>query len=320
MPAMTQQQCQLPMKADEGPQPPMEPGCTILESKKVGNKYTFKYACDNAEGKYTGSGEMETAKDSYKGVMRTEGMRGGKPMNATMKIAAKKIGTCDYVDQKKQADEMIAGAKAQQQASMDKMCAEAIDNLQPQMIFPGPEVPPEAQFCKDKKPAYCAKVKSVYDSMNNPKTYNDAMGKYSRQTLAESGKLCGLDIAATRGAACNKAVSTSDYLFLRGNCKEEVAKLRAGKCDVPGKLSEADQTMCDNLGGMDYTAINAKKGNAKPQPGNTSPSDASSAAQSTSNNQQAPAGDKPAEPAKSSSGATDKLKEGADKLKKFLKF
>jgi hypothetical protein len=183
-------------------------------------------------------------------------------------------------------------------------------------------------MCKDRKNDFCAKAKSVIDGMSDPAGYDAAVQKHNQSTLTQAAKDCGLDMGPSRTAACNKSIATKNWQFARSKCPQDIAKLRVGKCDVPGKLSEDDQTMCDNTGGLDYTAIQAKKGNAKPQPAATPSQSAGGSGQTGSSTQGAapqtpagdkPAGDKPADPAKGAT-TTDKLKEGADKLKKFLKF
>ena len=98
MPAMTHKICKKKgaMEADNAP---LEKDCKLTDSKRSGAKYTFSFACDGKDGKYTGSGETETlGKDAYRGKMKSSGVRDGEKFDMSTAFNGKRVGTCTWED------------------------------------------------------------------------------------------------------------------------------------------------------------------------------------------------------------------------------
>jgi hypothetical protein len=89
MPAQTMKLCA--SKEWTKPPPGGDPSCVTSDYKVVGNKATWTMQC-SGDMPLTGNGEMtfENA-DAYSGVINAT----AQGMNMTIRLAGKKIGTCD---------------------------------------------------------------------------------------------------------------------------------------------------------------------------------------------------------------------------------
>jgi hypothetical protein len=287
MPAMTQSVCS--PKGARQEQRMMDKNCRTLESKQVGKKFTFKFACEEGADKWTGTGEMEDlGANAYRGKMAASGVREGQPFKMNMEMSGKKIGGCTYEDPRKKADEMMA----QHSAMLAKECDKMIAELEPTMFFGMEGLPPDALICKDRKTEFCANVTKVTAGMREPKGFLAVQEKYGDKWRAAS-QACGTDPAKISAPVCTNAVSTKDWSFVGSHCPTEAASLRKENClgRTYTSVAPAARDLCAALGGLSYTASAPSSAKAAPQPGEA-----------------------PAE------GVGDKLKKGAEKLKKFLKF
>ena len=292
MPAMTQTNC-TPKGAREE-QRMMDKNCRVLESKQSGKKHIFKFACEDGADKWTGTGEMESlGKDAWRGTMSAAGTREGQKFSMKMDMSAKRKGNCTYEDPRKKVDAMVA----QQNAMLAKECDKMIAELQPAMFFGAQGLPEDALFCKDRKTDFCANVTKVTSTMRDPKGFREGQSKYDTR-WRDAAQACGIDPASISGPVCKSAIDGKDWNFVASSCPAEAAALRKENCAGRTYTSVAAnfREMCSTLGGLSYTADRADAAKAAPSGGETAP----------------------AEPKKK--GATEMLKEGAGKLKKFLKF
>jgi len=276
IPAMTQRVCS-PKGAREE-QRMMDKNCRMLESKKSGNKVTFRFECQEGADKWSGTGEMESlGPDAYRGKMAASGTRGGEAFDMKTEMSGKRVGNCTYEDPGKQAAKM----QAEHQAMMAKECDKQIEALDPTMFFGGAGLPAEAVFCKDRQGDFCARVAKLNAGMRSQDGYVAVLDKFGAR-WAEASRACGTDPATISSPVCKGAVDKKDWSFVSRYCAAEAAALRTQHCAgrTYTSVEPAWRDLCAAVGGLSYTA---------------------------------------AQPAKKPS-TTDKLKEGADKLKKFLKF
>lgn len=299
MPAMNQKVCTKKGAREERMQ--MDKNCKVIDSKQSGSKYTFKFTCQDDKSNYTGTGEMEDlGKDAYRGKMAASGVREGEKFNMKMDMAGKKAGNCTWEDPGKKVEQM----QAQQNAMMAKECDKQIAELEPAMFFPTEGMPAEMMFCKERTADFCGQVAKVTKGMKDRAAFEAAASKYGDK-LDRAGKACNIDMAAVRTPVCKSAVDQKDWQWLGRYCTAEAGALRKQHCAgrTYSNVERQYADMCSMLGGLSYTATGADA--AKAKSGGQSATEAKPAAG--------------AEPAKKPSTA-DKLKEGTDKLKKFLKF
>jgi len=238
MPAMTHKICKKKgaMEADNAP---LEKDCKLTDSKRSGARYTFSFACDGKDGKYTGSGETETlGKDAYRGKMKSSGVRNGEKFDMSTAFNGKRVGTCTWEDTGKQAEKQIRDAQAQSTAMIAKECDKQIEDLQPMMVFGGANLPPEALVCKDRKADFCARAAKVGQQMRDPAGFADANRKYPE--WRDAMKACGTDPATVSAPVCKVAVDKKDWTFVSDNCPVEGRAIAQQNC-----------------AGMDYTAVMA---------------------------------------------------------------
>ena len=168
------------------------------------------------------------------------------------------------------------------QAQMDSSKAEACGASMDELVT---FLVAPGQYCEDQKPKFCAKVTQVAREMAEPAGYKTAYGRYG--DLDAALKLCGQDPAKIQIAVCKRAADKKDWGFVAEKCEADARTIAAKQCDGRSytvAMSSEYAPICQRYAkdmGRAYTA-------------------------------QARAGEKP--------GAVDQLKDGASKLKKFLKF
>jgi hypothetical protein len=92
MPAQTQRVCIGKGGKDEDYVPKRE-NCRMLESKRVGNKVSYKMACTGKDAMSI-TGESTHGTNSYEGRMMMTGTMQGQPMEMSQTYAGKRIGDC----------------------------------------------------------------------------------------------------------------------------------------------------------------------------------------------------------------------------------
>jgi Protein of unknown function (DUF3617) len=294
MPAMNQKNCQKRGENQESRSPPVEKDCKMIDSRRSGNKQIFKYDCDGKEGKYTVNGEIEQlGKDAYRGKMKSAGVREGEKFDMSTAFSGKRVGNCTWEDPAKKTNDMMAQQQAQMNAMVAKECNAQLEKLEPMAFFGGAGLPPESLYCKDRKAEFCASAKKVAQTMRDPAGFRTMSDKH--QNWREAMSACNIDPAGISGPVCKSAVDKKDWEFVERYCKTEATALRKAHClgRTYTTVDAIHREMCSRLGGLSYTADEPVAEKAKPQSAGEAPKPATT---------------------------TDKLKEGAGKLKKFLKF
>jgi hypothetical protein len=318
MPAMTQQVCTPKGRREDRLQ--MDKNCKMVESKQSGNKFTFKVVCTEGRDSYTGTGEMEDlGKDAYRGFMTATGTRDGEKFNMRMDMSGKRVGNCTWEDPTKK----VAAIEKQQKDMMAKECDRMIAELEPAMVFGYEGLPPEAVVCRDRQADFCANTGKVVKGIRDRASWDATRDKYGREKLASATKACKLDLATVRAPLCKDAQDKQDWNWFGGNCPEAAA-LRKQHCAgrTYSSVEPKHASMCAALGGLSYTAATADP--AKAQAGGAAAASqagaqGSAASQPGAQGSQGGTAGQSADAQKKPS-SVDKLKEGADKLKKFLKF
>lgn len=280
LPPTTQKVCKPPAK-NERDDVPTEKDCKVLDFKRSGSKTTYSIQCDGERGKFTGTGEMEwQGKDAYRGKMRMTGTSEGRKFDMTQSYSGRRLGPCNS------ADDPARKAIAQSQAQMKEVCDKSVEELSAVLVFPSTHMPQPP--CAERKADFCAKASRVAQDMRNPAGYRATVSRV--QGWGEAMTACGIDGAAITRDVCKGSVAKQDWDFVVGYCKEESAALRKERCAgrTYTSVEASYRDVCSRLGGLSYTAATPEASKAQPV-------------------------EKPA-------GVTDKLKQGADKLKKFLKF
>ena len=279
MPAMSQKICQPKTRPDDR-MVPMDKNCKTLESKRSGNRFTFKFRCEGGGNDYTGSGEMEyQGKDAYKGRMTAKGKMSGEPVDMTAQWSGKRVGSCTYEDPSKKVEQAMAQANAE----VAKACDKIIEDLVTPMVVG------ESAVCRDRKADFCARAAKVEQELKDPAGFE----KHSQRDWRGALTACGRDPAPIVKQVCGMALAKRDGAFLQKQCPDEAVAARKQFClgRTYTSVDPSARELCSELGGLSYTSDVPVT--AAPTP--------------------APASD-------GKGSITDKLKEGADKLKKFLKF
>ena len=92
MPAQTSRVCVAKSGKDDDYVPRRE-NCRVLESKRTGNKLTYKMACTGKDA-MTVDGEMTFGSNSYEGRMKMSGKMEGQPMEMMQTYSGKRVGDC----------------------------------------------------------------------------------------------------------------------------------------------------------------------------------------------------------------------------------
>jgi hypothetical protein len=92
MPAQTHRVCV--EKGNDAGTVPMSEGCTVVDSKRVGNKFTYRMQCKNAKNDYTATGETTAAANAYQGKMHMAGKMDGQQMEMSLDYSGARAGNC----------------------------------------------------------------------------------------------------------------------------------------------------------------------------------------------------------------------------------
>jgi hypothetical protein len=282
MPSMAQRVCQ-PKARTEDRMVPMDSNCRMLESKRSGSRFTFKFRCEGDGNDYAGTGEMEyQGRDAYKGRMTAKGKMKGEVVDMATQWSGKRVGSCTYEDPSKKQDQMMA----QVNAEVAKACDQVIEDLVTSMVVG------ESAMCGDRRADFCARAAKVEQDLRSPAGFDLHAQRDWRSALAA----CGRDPAPIVKQACGRALESRDGAFLQKHCPDDAVAARRQFClgRTYTSVDPAARELCSALGGFSDTA--------------DAPAAAPSAAPAS-----APASD-------GKGSIVDKLKEGADRLKKFLKF
>jgi osmotically-inducible protein OsmY len=92
MPAQTNRICVQAGSEEAGV--PKKDECRVLESKRIGNKVSYRMACRNAKDDYTATGESTWSGSGYQGRMQMVGKMQGEQMEMTMAYTGMRAGNC----------------------------------------------------------------------------------------------------------------------------------------------------------------------------------------------------------------------------------
>jgi hypothetical protein len=275
--------------------------CKMTDVKTSGAKTTWKIACTKPEP-MTGTGEMTHTGDKFAGTMKLSGKMQGENFSMNQVMSGRKIGNCTYEDPGKKVKEM----QAQNQAMIAKECDKQIDDLNPLMVFGGANLPPEAVLCKDRKADFCARSAKLAQQMREPAAFAEGNRKYPE--WREAMKACGSDPMAVSGPVCKAAADKKDWKFVADYCPAEGRALAQKHCaglDYTSAMASEYKDICQRFGA---DVAKEKVGSPDQQPSTSQATETAGkpAAEST--------------PEQKQNKTMDTVKEGASKLKKFLKF
>ena len=92
MPAQTRRVCV--EKGNDAGTIPKNEGCTVVDTKRVGNKFTYRMQCKNGKNDYTATGESTSSGNGYQGKMRMAGKMEGEQMEMAMEYSGTRVGNC----------------------------------------------------------------------------------------------------------------------------------------------------------------------------------------------------------------------------------
>ena len=208
MPAQTHRVCV--EKGNDAGTVPKNEGCTVVDTKRVGNKFTYRMECKNGKNDYTATGESTTGANGYQGKMRMAGKMEGQQMDMAMEYSGTRVGNCTST-----VKQDVAAMKAQSDKQVADTCKDGVDRLMWQMFFE-----PKA-LCAGQRDAFCGAVTKASQSMQDPTQYRTMTGR--NPDLKTSFAKCGQDLAATTRAACARATGTRNWQFVgSGNCDDDV--------------------------------------------------------------------------------------------------
>jgi hypothetical protein len=218
VPPQTRQVCQPKRTGQDEEMVPKQQDCRITDIQRSGNRTTFTMVCEGKD-KITGTGDIESDANGYRGTMRLRGTMDGQPMNMTQNFSGRRIGTCTYEDPKKKHDAMMA-----------QTCGQALDQLNTYSFTL------EQSPCKAQKPEFCARVAKLAQDMRDPQVYRATVQK--RADWPAMMQACGQDTPAVTSAACQRSVGAKDFAFTADFCEADARALAAQHCT-----------------GRDYTAL-----------------------------------------------------------------
>lgn len=194
-----QVQC-LPAKGNDTPG--MDEKCTVLESKRTGNRYRWKARCDGSvsTGDFTYLGDT-----AYKGTVTVQD--GGETL--TMEMSGKRLGKCDY-----QPPRIVM-------PDMSGHCDEALKSMEPALFFG------QGAMCANRKEDFCARVRQAspeaYGRLADRVQYEKGAASTGLVTLDSALKQCGVRLGDLKARHCKAAVAESDCDFINRYCPESKA-------------------------------------------------------------------------------------------------
>ncbi len=211
MPVMNNKVCSPKSKnAGEQMMKPDDDSNCKTDLKTSGNKSRFKTVCVKNGETTTMEGVQEhLGPDHFKSdaTVTIENRKGKQVMRQAMTM--KKVGACKVEDP-------TAGVTAE----MKKMCGEMVESMH-EPSFLGKDA-----LCKELKPQFCARVKTVAEESRDPAKYQIR----NIQRPDEVSKACGIDLAGVTRSACQRAVDTRNWNFLNDHCPAQAKEIAAAHC------------------------------------------------------------------------------------------
>ena len=92
MPPQTRRVCV--EKGNDAGTIPKNDGCTVVDTKRVGNKFTYRMECKKGKDDYVATGETTSGGSGYQGTMRMAGKMDGQSMEMSMAYSGTRVGNC----------------------------------------------------------------------------------------------------------------------------------------------------------------------------------------------------------------------------------
>ena len=92
MPPQTRRVCV--EKGNDAGTIPKNDGCTVVDTKRVGNKFTYRMECRKGKDDYVATGESTSGGNGYQGTMRMAGKMDGQSMEMSMAYSGARVGNC----------------------------------------------------------------------------------------------------------------------------------------------------------------------------------------------------------------------------------
>jgi hypothetical protein len=279
MPPQTQQVCRPTGRSQEEEMVPKDRDCRMTDVNRSGNRTTFTMVCEGKD-RFTGTGDITSDRDSYRGTMRMKGTMDGRPVDMTQAFSGRRVGSCTYEDPRQRQNTMMA-----------QQCGQALDQMQTPMFTM------EQSPCKSMKSEFCSRVSRTAQDMRDPAGYRATAER--RADWQQMLSACNQDPVAVTQAACARSVEKRDYGFTAQYCEADARALAKQNCEgraytaaMSSEFAPICQGFASRPAGRSYTA--------QPRQSGVPPAQAGTPAQAPN--------------------VTDTVKEGADLLKKFLKW
>jgi Protein of unknown function (DUF3617) len=92
MPPQTRRVCV--EKGNDAGTIPKNDGCMVVDTKRVGNKFTYRMECKKGKDDYVATGESTSGANGYQGTMRMAGKMEGQSMEMSMEYSGTRVGNC----------------------------------------------------------------------------------------------------------------------------------------------------------------------------------------------------------------------------------
>lgn len=208
MPPQTQQTC-VRKGRREADLIPASDECTTSDLKTSGNRTTFTMTC-RGDPPMTGTGDITSGPNEYKGRMTARSTRRGEEMTMVQNFSGRRIGTCTDT-----SEQVVAKIEADGKAMTAKACGEQMDALAPTLFEAG-------GACAAQRKQFCDKAASIAGGMREPAGHAAARQKYPT-TLRAAFASCKVDYDGVSRTACAKAVETRNWNFVGGGpCDADV--------------------------------------------------------------------------------------------------
>lgn len=219
MPAQTHRVCV--EKGSDDAAVPKRDDCRVLESKRTGNKVTYRMACKSGKDDYTATGESTWSGNTYQGKMQMVGKMQGEQMDMTMSYSGTRAGNCTSTIRQE-----VAAMQAQSAKATADTCRDGLDKLQWQLFLAD-----GGALCAAQKGEFCQAVQRAGQAMKDPAQY--VAMKNKNADIKTSFEKCNLNLAASERAACQEAAKRRNWTFVGGgDCDPEVREIGPTLCEV----------------------------------------------------------------------------------------
>lgn len=246
MPETTQKVC-VAEGANDPARTVTDKDCEVLDSKTSGNKVTWKVRCVKKGEEMTGTGEVTSGPDSYKGMMHMTGRMEGEPVDMTQHFSGRKVGgACDADAPKKE----MARLKAQADAQVASSCDPAQSESSSQLIMAAGMYFGAKPLCADRAKDYCGRISK--DVMKQPQAFETLVAVQKDPKMSggvDVAKSCAIDVLKAQASVCkNNAEGSLD--FLDRHCPAEAKAKRdreaAARSFTAGKPRNPADNLIDN--------------------------------------------------------------------------